>query len=704
MLLEFRRWTERVAAAAGEIAKRLFYSRKSTESAERQVASHSQQREAVETKFGVVDPTWWWKDSCSGTTFNRPGYKDMLDFCRAHTRPKSDRGRIDIYDPSRFARCLDEDGKPDLLAFQSAFNEFELLGWPLHFASRERTGNVLFDSVFITFDAFNSAAFSEKLSVDVRRGRRQHSMAGYWTGGAGPWGTQRIDTKTSRILAPGELSTPGGGGVILMADPKVIPLWERAAKRIVAGASLDSVGAEFHKEGLFGPRGGTLGHSTIKNLLTNRALIGRTFYMEHAGAQRTRHEVAAKWPPIVDIDVFTKVEQRLAARTSQGNGRHRRHRELYPLTPVCAHCGNEYNGGRSKEEQGSARQYTHLNPKERAHPDQYARKAAAGCLVFNVSADELETKIKDLIVRERSSAEFENDVREILSQRDTARAHADDALHAAREKQKMAESKYKALARTASKLAAEGLELSDDDAFMIEIRASSRARKAAERELADAEAFTYSTENALARLTNAIHETRNIAEAWDRCSAEDRATLLGYWVHDVWIVSERIPGMKRANHKTAVVVLRTSPTAPHHFALGDIERTASETAAAISPETLESSSTAARSRSASSAAGVAILPSAQAAWPLTSGSSSDNAPVSAGTDAGSPALPSATATLRKNPRRLVRLIADPLANTRQSSTDMPIHASREGESNEDRALNASSVTGDENLRLYGQTS
>jgi len=138
------------------------------------------------------------------------------------------------------------------------------------------------------------------------------------------------------------------------------------------GASLDVVGAEFHRQRRSGPRGGKLGHRTKKNLLTNRALMGRTFYSDYEGGHRTQNEVVAKWPPIVHIVVFTDVECRLAARTKEGNGRHRRRRGLSPLRPVCAHCGYEYNGGRTKKEQGSARQYTHVNPKERAQPDEYA--------------------------------------------------------------------------------------------------------------------------------------------------------------------------------------------------------------------------------------------------------------------------------------------------------------------------------------------
>jgi hypothetical protein len=85
---EFHRWTERVAAAGG-LSWRIRYVRKSTENSERQVASHDQQIAAMDQKWGVVDPIWYWRDSASGTSFDRPAYKDLLDFCMQNRAKKS---------------------------------------------------------------------------------------------------------------------------------------------------------------------------------------------------------------------------------------------------------------------------------------------------------------------------------------------------------------------------------------------------------------------------------------------------------------------------------------------------------------------------------------------------------------------------------------------------------------------------------------
>ena len=424
MLREFLRWTERMAAAAS-MSWRLRYVRKSTETSERQVASHAQQIEAMDQKWGALDPIWVWRDNASGTSFDRPAYQDLLDFCRQNPAPKSVGARIELYDPSRFARVLDADGEPDLIAYQTAFNTFESLGWPLHFVSRERTGSQLVDSMMISVDAYNSAAYSQKLSRDVRRGVREHTKAGWWTRGGAPWGTKRLDTRTGRLLEKGELATSGGGGVSLVPDPVAIELWNQAARRIVSGASLEAVGRELYEEGYLGLRGGRLGHSAIKKLLTNRALIGRVQYMSDGRGERARHEVPAKWPSMVDVDLFDHVATRLSSRTVVGGGRHRRKRELYPLAPVCAHCGLEYNGGRNKAEQGSKRCYTHANPKRRAQPELYEQMHVAGCSVWSVDAGEIETQIKDLIVRERASENFEQAMRDLLHDRDERRKEAE---------------------------------------------------------------------------------------------------------------------------------------------------------------------------------------------------------------------------------------------------------------------------------------
>lgn len=48
------------------------------------------------------------------------------------------------------------------------------------------------------------------------------------------------------------------------------------------------------------------------------------------------------------------------------------------------------------------------------------------------------------------------------------------------------------------------------------------------------------------RLSHIIHETRTLAAVWERAGPDERKILLDYWVYDILIVSQPVPGEKRA--------------------------------------------------------------------------------------------------------------------------------------------------------------
>ncbi|HEU4629136.1 MAG TPA: recombinase family protein [Gemmatimonadaceae bacterium] len=717
--VDFRCWMERRTAADGVLPDRLRYSRKSTESEDRQATSHVQQAGAMDAKWGAIDAVWWWKDSCSGTSFARPAFQDLLDFCRANPRSKKSPGRVEMYDPSRFGRTLDEDGKPDIMAFISVFNEFERHGWSVEFVTVDRTNNDLVDMITMALYAYAAALYSKNLSENVLRGRLQHAANGWWVAGTAPWGTKRFDTASNRVLEDGERSSPGGGGTILVPDKQVLRHWKPAVNRILAGASLDSVGAALYEQGVRGPRGGKVGHAALRNFLTNPALIGVVEYYDRPDAHgsRERRRVKANWEPMVDVALFEEASKRLDGHTRARAPRRRRRRELYPLAPVCAHCGVEYNGGRLSAAQGAARGYVHAQPKERMDEEAHRRFKAQGCRVWYVDAEELENKIKDVITAERTSEEFVAEIRALIQERDVFRTTAAGAVTAAEKDVAAAKAEYAALARTAAQVAARlgaGAEENEDadDPLAQQLVAAKQRQRAAEAELENARAFARSRARAWERLEGIIHESRNLGAAWEKAGPEERRILFDYWVLDVLIVVEPIPGMKRANHKTALVRLRSAPNAPRHFELeGARQRSvaASDTsAAARSSRTAASGSTSRRSRRAAAAATEPSRPSAQAACDRTSGSSSDSAAASAGTSSSVPTLPSTTAALRLSPRNFARFMGDPLKAAENSGCDMDSSSSASDlaslPASAERAANDGSDSSRANLWLYGQTS
>lgn len=327
-------------------------------------------------------------------------------------------------------------------------------------------------------------------------------------------------------------------------------------------------------------------------------------------------------------------------------------------------------------------------------------------MAYFVDAEELETKLKDLIVQQRSGAEFETLVREMLLERDDFRKRADEAVEQAAAAVAQQEAEHKRLARMAAKLGATDDE--DDDPLVEELKAKRQSVSAAKSALRNAQDFASSREGAWERLSAIIHETRNLAAAWHVAGPEERKILRDYWVADLLIVAERVPGKKRANRKTALVTLRTAPNAPVHFDLGDAQPVMDSNAASSDAETAPSTSVSRRKRSASRAAADPIRPSAQAACDRTSGSGSDSAAMSAGMSASEPTLPSTTAALRRKPRSLARFIGEPLKAAENSGCEMDSNSSASDRESlpASAALgaNAGSDNSFANLWLYGQTS
>jgi hypothetical protein len=127
-----------------------------------------------------------------------------------------------------------------------------------------------------------------------------------------------------------------------------------------------------------------------------------------------------------------------------------------------------------------------------------------------------------------------------------------------------------------------------------------------------------------------------------------------------------------------VVTLRSAPNDPRFFALdGQGAR-----AAASSDLTDSSDSADNLEDNASVASAESTRPSAQAACPRTNGSGSDSADVSTETASGDRQLPSPTQTLRANPARPARRMAEPLENESQAASSNAVsnNSIRDGDS------------------------
>jgi multidrug efflux pump subunit AcrA (membrane-fusion protein) len=209
-----------------------------------------------------------------------------------------------------------------------------------------------------------------------------------------------------------------------------------------------------------------------------------------------------------------------------------------------------------------------------------------------VTAHDIETSIKDLILTQRASTTYETEVRALLMEKEQFQQSAAGAIREAEERIASAEAEYKNQVRLVAKAQARGL---PDEPFFDEMARIQQQIAAALADLEQAEEFARSRELAWERLEKVINESRNLAETWDRVGLSERRILLDWWVLDVMIVVEPIPGMRRANHKSAVVTLRSAPDAPRYFAV----RRQLESASDNSSRTHSSSSTNSRDVSAS---------------------------------------------------------------------------------------------------------
>ncbi|MBY0491116.1 MAG: recombinase family protein [Gemmatimonadaceae bacterium] len=707
-------WQQRLAAASGELPARIRYTRKSSEQEDRQVTSFGQQIEAMDKRWGSLSSNWCWQDSKSGKNLNRPALTDLRAFCRANPRPKQSPGHVEIYDVSRLGRPLGDDGKPDTRALIVLEAELEAFNWKVRYVTTEKSGNSLHDTVNLIFETHGASSYLAQLKSNIRRGKRSRAANGFWTHSHSPFGTNRAEVGTGRIIPTGQKATPGSGGLKLVPNEEQLAVWEKAARQVVAGNSLKRVCEMLYDQGVRAPRGaGTkgFGHSSLKKLLTNRALIGEVLLQTGDGdvAEGSSEKwVKAQWSPMVDMELFNKVCEVLAERgASLKAGSNRKRSDIFPLRPICAHCGLPYTGGRYSRRQGGARAYTHPRPGI-THPEARQAYDEAGCKVRYIVAEDLETRVKDAICSHRLTPEFMQSLREVALKQSTG-ANRDVALAAVSKQVTDTTRRYQNCYKLVMLQFDHG-EVPADDPMHDELRKLRAELSAAKDKLKALEASSTakSPEQKSARIEELLQSSSFLERAWSKMSIERQKALFDYWVDHVLIVVDEIPGYKRANLKTAIVDLAILPNDPVQLNLETGARYL-RSAASISSSTSGDSSSNRRCFKKASASGEPILPSDHAKCRRNKTSASDHAATKAGTSPAEPVLPSTMAALRRSPERFARFMADPRNNSVYSETSIPSKRSANSRggtpSKNGRGRKGEpSSSSLENLRLYGHTS
>jgi hypothetical protein len=538
---------------------RIRYTRKSTEAADRQVASHDQQYSECDKHFGAVPQAmrnamgddFWFRDDKSGTTFDRVSFQRMVQFCLDHPQVGV-RGKIEVYDHSRWGRPVRKDRRGrivsvDIKAFYRYMYRLEDAGWEVVFTTGEKSEDELAAFLKEGIEIYIAGQKSANLSREVTRGRRDWIEKGRWQGGPPPFPAKRVHPDTGTTLPPGVRAYNGGS--VLAPDEEKVPHWLRAADQFLKGWSLPRIAQDFNDRGIPTYYAGRMKHGAdpvwtythIKKILTNRALISEIHYKAYDGEEEELLVAKAAWEPIVPVDIFNAVQAKMARRGGKGAPRGPRRKSTHSefIAPlVCARCGTPFIGAYVKQPKGyTLRRYRHRNL---ATGDRETRERmiAAGCRAWQTDAEEIENAIKDLIVQERMSNGFVERLREMVEDKRTfsaaaAKRTADAKAQITRIQQQQQEAlRLKTMGEQA------GL---TDEAFVALLKDLQEQHRRANDEYQNALDVQKAAAESQEATWELFDETQAITLRWASGSVEERQAIFDWWLDAVLIDFESAP-------------------------------------------------------------------------------------------------------------------------------------------------------------------
>lgn len=553
------------------------YVRKSTESADRQVASLDRQKDAISDfvarkGWGSVDA--WFSDEQSGKNFDRPGFQALAAACQRH-RQYGKPGKVVCLDYDRFARPVDKNFAVSLWEYRRAELALHDCGFELDYVLTPKTGNVLQDEMMGAMKPVQSGDYLSKLSPNVRKGKRDLGAKGMWNGGPPPFPAARYDARSGRLLERGQRA-PNGMSVLGPGTPEALQAWIDGATALVQGATLDTVARMFAARGVPNYYGGDWRHANILKIYTNRALIGEvTYAFTNDDGTTDTHTGKAAWDALVPVALFQRVNDVLDERRARG--RRRPASSEYLLTLTCKHCGTTYVAATSRKGGAEQRFYTHPTPIGKMNKLQAKRAEKAQCKHWYLDADDLESKVFDLIVRERASKEFVRHFKRAMKE-------SGDIDLATERAERDAKQLVQTLTKERDNLAAKLAQVDDDaetSTYLLGVirektKKLEAARLAVQRVRNDHAAKVAVSD----KLVAMVMEAKNLVEAWQSPKKPDqrlerRRAIIGMWVDHVVVTVEREPGRERRNKRYAEVFLNMRPE-PVELALSHSPESSSE--------------------------------------------------------------------------------------------------------------------------------
>lgn len=343
-----------------------------------------------------------------GDVHGRPGFKALVEFCRAHPRPKRSPGYALFLNHTRFGRFDDPD--------EHAYWRFELArhGWYVRFAENDESRDKTARHVMNSIGAAQATQYRDNLRENCRRGARGTAAQGYWQNEA-PVGYRRLALAPGRepvVLDIGRPKakdqkvrlTPDPGGEVravveafevyadgLTSVGKLVPVMRRRVPRLKWSVA------------------------SVNRMLRNVTYLGHVVWCRRPHDKHERAEQSvrpeAEWvvtrdahPPLVTQELFARVEARLA--------RNRKHTRAtvggYPLSGMirCASCGEPYvgAGGPINYRDPSDRDRYRFYADRGSHPDRACCPGRTGTLQKRIIEPLVIAEVARVVADERVQA------------------------------------------------------------------------------------------------------------------------------------------------------------------------------------------------------------------------------------------------------------------------------------------------------------
>ena len=219
---------------------------------------------------------------------------------------KLDRFARNRYDSANYKRILKKNGVKVVSATEKISDDPE---------------GIILEGVIETVSEY----FSANLRQNVMRGQRENMAKGLHVGGYAPYGYKVVDKKL----------------VVIEEEAAII---RYAFEEYAKGMQKKQLRIELAKRGLTSKKGTPIADSTLHNIFSNQKYIGVYLFGEG--------EVVGGCKPIIDKEIFDKVQEIKAAKAHGKSGDKARQEYLLSGKLFCGLCGEKMNGNFNKNKQG----------------------------------------------------------------------------------------------------------------------------------------------------------------------------------------------------------------------------------------------------------------------------------------------------------------------------------------------------------------